>query len=560
VAEPIADTLWPAAWSTLARTPAATQAASIDTLVDIIVALGTASFALAILNVFALLAVHRLRQRRSDAIRVALGATRGRLLRTRLRENRRDIGYGVILALATAAGAVAALRATWPAGLLPPTDSIPTAALAATTLLLLGLGSLNALTASRPPNPAHELAGGSATASRRNVRENAGIAIIQIALAVALASAALLLFRNGRVDADRSTFDADGLITADLTFATPLPPAESAAAYAAFLARTRDQAGLRDAAISSPGTWLGIGTRDRIMFECGACAMGGMMLPLQMRMVSHHALSPGFFASLDLPMLQGREFNAADTIDGERVALVNETFARTGFEAGRPIGKRIQIGGLRGEWFTVIGVVPDIAGSGVGAPRGNIPALFVPILQMPTTAATLTARAALETQTTEELAALLPAAAYGITIAGGMAMTERLQSAVAPIRWAGILLAGLAAVALLLALHGMHASLDAQVRNRRRELAVRAAVGASPVRLAALILGRTSRLLAAGIGTGIALAITAARMLESRIGGIPVLDAAPLIAAAFACVALAGGFAAARRAARTPPGASLAEF
>jgi ABC-type antimicrobial peptide transport system permease subunit len=428
------------------------------------------------------------------------------------------------------------------------------------TTAVIGLAVLNAVRSSRPANPATELAGGTATSSRRRVRENASIAIIQIALAVALTTAATLLYRNGTVQNDRLAFATDGMLTADLRLTTPLAPAESAAAYAALLDRTAHTPGIEAGAISSPGTWLGIGTRDRILYECGACAMGGMMLPLQMRMVSHHAVSPGFFSNLGMRVLRGREFDDNDRLGNDRVAIVNETFASTAFEKGEPIGRKLQLGGMRGEWFTVVGIVPDITGSGIGAARASMPALFVPLLQMPPIEATFIVRTAVDIESREQLEALLPVRTDDFAITAVMAMTERLSRAIAPVRWTGILLGVLAVAALLLSLHGVHTSLDAQVRNRRRELAVRAAFGASPRRLAAHIVGRTFRLLTVGITLGLATAFIAARTLESRIGGIPVLDTAPLIAAAFALAALAGAIAAVRRAARTAPARALAEF
>jgi hypothetical protein len=557
--EPIPDTLWSAAWSELARTPADTQAGAVHTIVTTIASLAAASFALALLNILALLAVRRLRGRRSDAIRVALGATRTTLLGARWRENRRDIGVGALIALVASIIALAAVYANWPAGLIEPAQRWPIPALASIMVMLFGLAALNALLASRPPSPAAELAGGSATASRRRVRENASIAIIQIGLAVALSTAAMLLYRNGTVDGERLSFDADGLISADVRFTTPLAPAESAAAYAALLARTDGAADLESGAISSPGTWLGMGTRDRVLYECGPCVLGNMFLPLQMRIVSHHAISPEFFTRLGMTVIQGREFNDDDVIGNERVALVNETFATTAFHRGRAVGKKVQIGGMRGEWFTVVGIVPDIRGNGIGAAHGTMPAVFVPIFQMPPLEATLTARAVTGIESLEQLAALLPQRSNGFVLDDVVLMTDRLARAVAPVRWAGVLLAILGIAALVLSLHGVHASLDAQVRNRRRELAVRAAFGASPGQLAGHIAGRTMRLLAMGIALGFVLSFIAARSLESRIGGIPVLDAAPIIGAAFALVAVAGATAAIRRAARTAPARAVAE-
>lgn len=557
---PIADTIWSAGWSAAAHTPAETQAGALTTLVRIIVALAGASFALALLNVFALLAVQRLRQRRSDAIRVALGATRKILFRARWQENRRGLVAGAFVAIAISAGLIALLYATWPDGLIAPAQRFPVAAMGATTAFLLVLALINALRASRPPNPALELAGGTATSSRRRVRENAFITVSQIGLAVALTTAALLLYRHGRVDAERMSYDAGGLISAELRFTEPLAPAESAAAYAALLARTASSPNVTDGAIASPGTWLGIGTRDRILFECGACVVGGMYLPLQMRMVSHHAVSPGFFRSLDMDIVQGREFDSNDVLGAEHVALVNHTFASTAFESGNAVGKKVQLGGLRGEWFTVVGIVQDIHGSGIGAARADLPAVFVPLLQMPTTEATLTVRAVADVTSVNDFASLLPSQSEGIVVHTVAALNDRLAAAVAPVRWAGTILAGLGIVALLLSLHGVHSSLDAQVQNRARELAVRAAFGASPAKLARHVLGRSFRLLACGIGMGFVLAFVAARFVEARIGGIPVLDAAPVVAAAFAVTALGGAVFAVRRAARTQPARALSDY
>lgn len=558
--EPIPDTVWSAPWSENARTPAATQAGAVRTLVTTVVSLAAASFALALINVLALLAVRRLRERRNDAIRVALGATRSTMLSARWRENRRDLIGGAAIALVASVGAVALAFATWPDGLIAGTDRSPIAALVAIPLFFVLLAGWNAISSSRLLQPAGELAGGTATSSRRRVRENAFVAVIQIGLAVALATASLLLYRNGSVSEDSLAFATDGMVTADLRFATPVAPAESAAAYKALLERAAETPGLENGTLSSPGTWLGIGTRDRVMFECGACALGGMMLPLQMRVVSHHAISPGFFTSLGIDVVDGREFGADDRLGNERVAIVNTTFATTAFESGQPIGRKLQIGGLRGEWYTIVGVVPDLTGSGIGAAKGAMPALFVPILQLPPLEATFTARTVAGIGSLEQLSALLPNESSGISVTAVALLADRLTRAVEPVRWAGLLLGTLGIVALLLSLHGVHASLDAQVRNRRRELAVRSAFGASPRRLAGHVIARTIRLLITGIVFGLAIAFVAARSLETRIGGIPVLDAAPIIAIAFAAVALAGATSAIRRAARTSPARALAEY
>jgi hypothetical protein len=280
-----------------------------------------------------------------------------------------------------------------------------------------------------------------------------------------------------------------------------------------------------------------------------------MYMPVQPAFVHHHAVSPGFFEALGVDLVAGRLFDRSDSYDTARVAVVNETFARRNFEAGDPIGHWVQVGGGAGDYYTVIGVVRDIRGRGLGAPRIALPALYLSAMQEPPATMGLTVRTDLEPATVAQRVQLATRD-LAISPAGdAAALDDRLDTAVAPLRWFGALFAIIAAAAVGLALHGVNALVRAQVQARRRELAIRAAIGATPARLLGMVLVDTMRIAAIGLALGSVAAWSAGRALQMEIAGLPPLDpetAAPL-AGALLFAALAGAFVPALRAALASP-------
>jgi len=558
-ADPIPDTVWAASWSESAWTAAQAQEAGIAALVGALVTLSALAAAMAAVNVLSLAASRSIGQRRDRAVRAALGAEPRHFLADRVQESAFLYGGGLLLAVIVALVLTGILKATWPAGLAPagPLEWRTAAGLCATAAL--GIVVLT-LPGRRAQQLRSSLAGGSATEDRAASSSHAVPVVIEVALALALASLTVLLLRHARLDAGPTAVEIDGLIALDLGTTEPVPD-ERAAMFAQLLDRVHELPGVRAESLASPGASLGFGTRDRVLVECGICARGSMFLPIQPAFVLHHAVSPGFFDALGLPVLAGRPFQSSDTFDSMRVAIVNETFSLSGFDDRGPIGRRVQVGGFDGDWYTIVGVVRDSPARGVGAPRNMAAALYLPIRQQPPVTVELVARVDVEPA---ELAAWVDGAATvvrGATVRDASTLPDRLDRATGPLRWFGAIFAVIAAAAVLLALHGVATAMRAQTLARRRELAIRSAVGARPLRVVTLVMNRAIRTLMVGVLFGWVGAWTAGRAIQLHVGGIPPIDLSTtaLITAALMIAALAGALAPASRAARSSPSAVFRE-
>lgn len=566
----VPDTTWRTPWTDSAVTVAETQTASLRALVDILIVLALAAAAMALINVIALLAARRTARRADQAVRAALGCPPRQFLRDRLTEDAFLHGGGLALAIVAGAGLIFALRGVWPPGLEPPAQ--PGMAVSAMLLaaLAMALGLLAMRAGCRAPPMRDALLGGRATAGPAAGREQAAPAVIQLALALALASTAALLLRHGRSETGQAgaAEGTAGYVAMELRASQPDPRAR-AALYSGLLERMSDWVGVEAESLASPGAWLGLGVLDNVMVECGACARGGMYMPIQPAVVAHHAVSPGFFEAMGIPVIAGREFDASDTYDSARVAVVNETFARARFDRQGPIGRGVQLRGTGGEWYTVVGIVRDVPARGIGAPRVPLPAVYLATTQEPPSVVGLAARtpqdpagvaARVEADLRASPAAGPPGGAAARVVDPGM-LDERRDRAVAPLRWFALLFAVLGGAAATLAVHGVFSLVRASIRARRRELAVRSAIGASPTRLLGLVLGRTGRTAAVGLVLGGVAAWTAGRALQLYMGGVPPidLDDALRLAGLLGVAALLGALPGARQAMRVPPAVALRE-
>jgi putative ABC transport system permease protein len=271
--------------------------------------------------------------------------------------------------------------------------------------------------------------------------------------------------------------------------------------------------------------------------------------------------SPGYFNAAGIPLLAGRLPAASDTAAAPPVALVNESFARR-FLGGRPVvGRRLrsfQNDGDHPPWLSIVGVVGDVRGRSLD--RLPEPAVYVPLAQAGPTAATVVARAA--RSPSAALAAIREVVKQirpGQVVAKPMTMEDVVDRGLAPRRFAATLLGSFAAVALLLAAVGIYGVTSLAVSQRRRELAVRLALGAAPVSIARLVLRWIALLVAAGIAAGIAATLAAAKLIAGVLYGVRPMDAATLAAAGslLAAIALGASLLPALRAARMAPAAIL---
>lgn len=499
-------------------------------------------------------------RRREMAVRLALGASRRRLVRQMLAESLLLAGIGTALGAAIGWGASRALT-----GFLS-TSGDPVvlhlgwdwrvlallAVLAVTTCVLFGLAP--ALKASgTAPTEALGTASRSVAAGGRSPLRRA-LTIAQVALALVLLVSALLLVSTLRdllgVDAG---FQARGVVSgyADLS---QVPAARQGVEQKELLAALQHLPGARAAASAEIIPLAGDGWNDWVSLDGAA----------KRKVIDFNAVSPGYFATLRVPLLAGRDFTSGDTKTAPAVAIVNAAFAHKYYPGRSPIGHRLQIQGAHGvlgQAYTIIGVVGNTK-------YFSLREAFVPIIYEsamqdtnpgPTFGALVSSQGPLNRiaeEAAKAAATIDPEIELQLTsmqqnIGEGL-LRERLMSALAEC------FAGLAVVLALIGLYGVIAYMVVQ---RRREIGIRMAMGAPAGKVMRLILGEAWLLLALGLGVGLVLALLAGRAAQALLYGVTGDDPRTL-AAAVAGLAVAGTLAAllpARRAAASDPLETLRE-
>ena len=134
--------------------------------------------------------------------------------------------------------------------------------------------------------------------------------------------------------------------------------------HESLLAGLAERPDVEAVSIASSGALLGLGANGVVTAHCGRCIIGLLLVSFLPALADHHAVGPGFFGLVGYEIVSGREFTVADVLGSERVAIVNRSFAIGYFERGDPLGRSIQVGGLGGDWFEVIGVVEEPRWSG----------------------------------------------------------------------------------------------------------------------------------------------------------------------------------------------------
>jgi predicted permease len=232
------------------------------------------------------------------------------------------------------------------------------------------------------------------------------------------------------------------------------------------------------------------------------------------------AVSPGFFATAGTRLLEGRDFEDADREGAHPVAIVNRTLARSVF-GGRAIGQRVRLTDATARpWLEIVGVVEDVRDEAADrSPRGHV---YVPFRQMPAAMGRPARYMALFVRTPGKPASLVPGLRATLAtldsdlpLASVRALDDRLAQSSARYRFATVLLLLLAAVAVGLAAVGIFAVLLYAVGRRRREIAIRMALGARATRVLQTVVAEGVVTTAAGLVLGSALAFGLTRYLGS---------------------------------------------
>jgi predicted permease len=269
---------------------------------------------------------------------------------------------------------------------------------------------------------------------------------------------------------------------------------------------------------------------------------------------------PGYFQTLGIPLVHGRDFTAGDTYDREPVAIISQALARQSFGDRNPIGQRIMCGLDRSDvWMTIVGVVGDVRQDSPAAAPG--PELYMPLRQHPYRGneiqVVMRTRGAPEslTPTVRDLVrAASPEIATRFTT-----LDASVGDSIATPRLRATLIGVFAVAAWLLAIAGIYALISYTTAQRTAEFGLRSALGARPSDVARLVLTGAGRLTLAGVAIGLLAAFLTSRLLTTMLFGVTSLDATTYAGVCVATIPVAIGVALipAWRAARLNPIAAL---
>jgi predicted permease len=502
-------------------------------------------------NVAGLTLTRAISRRREFLVRLALGESQGSLASALLAEH-------VILGALGASGGLA--LAYWLTGAaaplltrLPRLDGLTpdASAFAFVTLVLIGttvaLGSAPLLWLRR----AHPGALGQRGQSGQGIRVRHALVGAQVALAVVLLATALLFASSfWKLASAPGGIEPDGT----LSFQIALPnssytPARRVAFFETLLERLATNPSVTE-----------VGGITTLPFT-GAGAQAGITLASDPHgepvSVDVAAVAGEYFRAMGVPVLQGRAFGPADD-SGAPVAIVDERFAERFWPGQDPIGRRLSGYGFME--LEVVGVVGHVKNYGAGAISRE--ELFVPYAQRPT------GRLYPIVRTTGDPLALVPAARRivgeldpTVVVALPRAMTQLVDRTLAGPRLAATLTGVFGGVAVLLAAVGIYSVVSYSVALRRRESAIRMALGAPAAHVVRAQISGIAIAIAAGGAAGLAASLVAGRWIESQLFSVSPGDPAllALTGAAIAVVGLVAAWLPARRAARTPAALVLQE-
>ena len=509
-------------------------------------------------NVAGLFLARAAERRGEIAVRIALGAGRARLARQLVVEG------GVLAIVAAAAGAGAAsaglrLLQRHPPAALPAIRgaaldlrSIAFAFLVSgATAIAFGLAPLADAVAG---NIRRSIEEGRAIAARGEGRLRRTLVAGQLALAtLLLVGAALLGVSLARVLRVDPGFDARNVLTGDVALARARYPD----------ARTRDafRRNVIDRLRSTPGV-LDAGAVSVLPFggsaNSGTFAIEGRPVARGDRMPHGEswAATPGYFSTMGIALRRGRLFTDADRDGSLPVALIDDTLARAYFPGEDAVGRRIDFEGDvdAPRWRVVVGIVAAVRARALAEEAQ--PAFYVPFAQSHESIATFVARVAGRPGRSASAMRAAVAAADPLQPLGTVAPLEELLSAsVGDRRIAAGLLSAFAAAAGLLAAVGLYGALAFSVARRRREIGIRIALGAGRRTIAAMVLGESGRMIAAGLAAGLAASVLLTRFLSTLLFAVAAIDPAVFgaVALGLTAVALAATLLPARRAARVHP-------
>ena len=519
---------------------------------------------IACVNVANLLLARAATRQKEIALRLALGASRVRLIRQLLTES-------VLLALA--GGTIGLLLASFGVEYLvtlAPQDipriasvgvnaKVIMFAFAVSFLTAIIFGLAPALSVSKPDlNEALKEGGGKSQGGARSKRLREMLVVSEVALAVVLMVGAGLLVRSfnnlQRIDPG---FNAENVFTARVALVQSKYPegAQQKAFFEQLLERVKTLPGVESAAVVLMRPLSGTVGWDPPFAVEGQTPEEQTANPYS----NYEAISPDYFRTMGIPLVRGRDFNNQDRGDATTVVIINEMMARKYWPGEDPVGKRLKFGKANSNapWLTVVGVVKDVRYREWDAVR---PDIYVPYLQNSEYRTDFVIRTkANPLSLTESFRREVYALDKDQAVAAVTTMDELVSSALARPRFNTLLLSIFAALALSLSAVGVYGVMAYTVTQQTHEIGIRMALGAQVRDVLRMILGQGMKLIVIGLVIGVAGAFALTRLMASLLYGVTATD--PLtftgVAGVLAVVAIAACYIPARRATRVDPMVAL---
>jgi predicted permease len=506
-------------------------------------------------NVSNLLLVRGLARRHEMTVRIAIGARRSRLLRQLLTE-----GF-LLSALAAGGGLVLARWCRNLMILLTPargglTVNLPgeidwrvmALSIGVCVVSALLFGVVPAIQASRVDLAATlnaETAG--VVGGHRRGMVRSALVVMQVALGfVLLVGAGLLLQSMRSLHNTDPGFSLDRVLTTGIDFtAAGYTPQRIKDFQDQLVERIRALPGVESAAVTRI---VPFGYRG---YSSAPVTADGYNAPADdLPQISYNEIGPGYFSTMAIPLLSGREFTRADDESAPPVAIVNQKMAEQFWPGQDPAGRRVQV---KGRWLEVVGVAKMSKYRSMTEPA--TPFFFVPARQsLPASNLEIRTAAAPETMA-QALVREIHALDANLAPVEVITLREQVERTMAAQRIALMMITAFAVLALLLATIGLYGTMSYVVSQSTRELGLRMALGAAPAELLRLVMSHGIALTAGGVGLGVAAALALSRLLGYMLYQVSPRD--PLaFASALAAMSFAGivaCFVPARRAARTDP-------
>ncbi len=516
---------------------------------------------IACVNVANLLLARAAARESEFAVRLALGAGRGRIFRQLMTESLVLSTLGGVAGVMLASMSLDSLIALQPTGVarLAEANVDRTVMLfAALVSISTGLlcGTLPAMSARRTPAQALR-EGGRGLLAGRGSRVRGGLVIGQMALAMMLLAGAGLLLRSfAQLQQVKPGFEVENALT--FRIALPAQAYKDESLRVAFFDRLLERLnGLPGATAAAAIVGLPLnGTQINISFEV---ANRPPLPPAQQPSMEMRPATPGYLKAMGIPVIRGRGIEVGDTARSTPVVVLTESAVRRYFPGEDPIGQRITLGWRRPDGMPkaggeVVGVVADVKSFGLA--KDVVPEIYVPYAQLPVSSMDVLLRTSvpplsLGTAVESAVRELDPE----LPVARLRTLEDVVARSISQPRFYMLLLGLFASMAVLLAALGIFGVMSYAVTQRSREIGIRMALGAQPANVMRMVMKNAGTLIVAGIMTGLAGAVALSRFLSGLLFNLSPTDPSTLgaVALTLIAVALLASYLPARQATRVDP-------